>query len=379
MAVVDLKKVSNYDPTAVKVAIDSQFDAVLSDLDLSGRHVVIKPNLLKANRPEEGVTTHPVVVSAVAEALMARGAEVTLAESPGGPFTENYLKSVYAACGMTEAASQSGFKLNVRTDKSLVSNPRGLRLKQMEVMQAVLEADYLVNIAKLKTHGMMMLTAGVKNLFGVIPGLSKVDMHFRIREVDHFAEQLVDICDFVNPLLTVIDGIEGMDGNGPSAGRLTRPGVLIASDSPFAADLVAAKLVGLGDAYLPTLHAAEKRGLPGSVMDEVRLTGEAFESFDIPPYRLPDSKSITVTGGVLPSFLEVPLRNALTPKPALIKARCVRCGVCRKHCPATCITMTPYPTFDYTECIRCFCCHELCPEKAIRIKTNRVYERLIHK
>lgn len=380
---VDLRAVASYEPEAVFVAIRKAINAVWENrpeyADLTGKRVVIKPNLLKANSPDDAVTTHPEVVAATAAVLMERGATVLLAESPGGPYTEPYLRSVYRACGMEAAANRTGFLLNYDTEKSLVDNPKGVRLKQIEVIQAVLDAGLVVNIPKLKTHGMMMVTAAVKNLFGVVPGLSKIDYHFRIRDVEHFAEQLVDIADFVSPTLSIIDGITGMDGNGPSAGEVTHPGVLIVSDSVFAADTAAVRLTGLDRHVLPTIEAAKNRGLPGASFEDLRFTGDPPESFRIEPYRLPDSSSLVVTGGILPSFLEIPLRNRLTPKPAVIQNLCVQCGICKKHCPAKCIELSPYPTFDYKACIRCFCCHELCPKRAIEIRTNRLYEWLIHR
>lgn len=376
-AKVTLLPLATYEPSAVDAAIDTMLTALQPSENWAGKRVVIKPNLLKADAPEDGVTTHPAVIGAVAAWCRERGASVLLAESPGGPYTKAALRSVYKACGVERAAVERGFALNEDVTSRTVDNPRGVRLKKIEIIEPILSADIVINIAKLKTHGMMQFTGAVKNVFGVIPGLKKADYHFRLQHVSHFAEQLVDIAAYVSPAINLIDGVTGMDGNGPSAGERTRPGILIGSDSPYAADLAALRCVGIDPSLVPTTVAARERGLPGSVEEDLVYTHETPAAFSIEPYRLPPTRSLSVTGGILPKWLEQPLRRALTPRPVLLRDRCVRCGVCARHCPATCIEMTPYPTFDYDRCIRCFCCHELCPHRAIDIRTNRLYEALM--
>ena len=139
-----------------------------------------------------------------------------------------------------------------------ISNPDAKRLKSMQIIKIAREVDFVVSAAKLKTHGMMTYTGAVKNLFGVIPGLVKADYHLRLNSVDNFADHLVDICEAVKPVFSIIDGIDGMEGDGPSAGEKRHVGLIMASDSPYALDEVASSIIGIEPMMVPTVRAAKR-------------------------------------------------------------------------------------------------------------------------
>ena len=103
-------------------------------------------------------------------------------------------------------------------------------------------ADGIVNLCKLKSHGMMGMSAGAKNMCGAIPGTVKPEYHFKFPDYSDFADMIVDINEYFKPRLTVTDAVVGMEGNGPTAGDARKMGFIAASKSPHAADLVCSEI-----------------------------------------------------------------------------------------------------------------------------------------
>lgn len=380
MSKVFIEKCESYEYKKVEEIIFSGMGQMeeLENRIFKGCHVLVKPNLLRGNKPEEGVTTHPVVVEAVVRYLKKKGCIVTLADSPGGPFTESALRAVYKNTGLAEVAEKTGCALNYSTEGVMVENKKAKKLLKMEVIKIATEVDFIVNVAKLKTHCMMTYTGAVKNLFGLIPGLIKADYHLKMKSNENFAEHLVDICEFAKPVLHIIDGIVGMEGDGPSAGTLRNSGILIVSDNPYSADIVGSKIIGIDETLVPTIMMAKTRRLIGSTYEEIEFSGLKPEDLKIEPFKLPETTSVTFMSEKVPSFVETFVMENLRPKPIILKSKCVKCGVCVEVCPAKTIEMAGgLPEIKLDHCIRCFCCHELCPKKAIGIKRNFIYDKLM--
>ncbi len=174
------------------------------------------------------------------------------------------------------------------TPTRTVSLPAGRVLKQAEVIAPVAEADGVFDLPKLKTHVLMSMTGAVKNLFGVLPGLSKVGYHATHPSQEQFADVLLDLAEYVRPRLSIMDGVLAMEGDGPGASGTPRhAGVLLVSDSPLALDAAAAALIGLPQASNPVLLAAQRRGLKPSRIEEVELLGEPLEALRMDDYRFP--------------------------------------------------------------------------------------------
>ena len=170
-----VKSVSRYEKAAVDSAIEEAFQRFLPDL--AGKTVAVKPNLLLARTPENASTTHPAVISAVCSAVIKRGGKALIVESGGGPITPSSLEKLYEVTGMKSAAEESGAELNFDCSSEKMTVPAGKTRREFLVLSAVRKADLIVNVAKLKTHGFMKMTAAVKNLYGTIPGLHKAMMH----------------------------------------------------------------------------------------------------------------------------------------------------------------------------------------------------------
>lgn len=334
-----------------------------------GQRVLLKVNLLMKKRPEEAVTTHPAVVEAMVRLVQEAGGVPVIGDSPGGPYTVQALRAVYARSGLQEVAERTGALLNEDVGQTVVSHPHGEIVKSLTVTKSVTDADVVITLSKLKTHGMMTLTGAVKVLFGVIPGMLKAEYHLRMHHITDFARLLLDIAEWVKPSLSVMDGVVGMEGNGPSAGTPRNIGALLMSTDPFALDVVAADLVGLKPEKVPTIRAARERGLVSS-LGEIELKGDDRSLWRIKDFTLPKSVSVNFLDMVpLPVRVRNFILDRLRPHPLFQHELCIGCQDCVNTCPPQALSLNEQgrPVVDLDACIRCFCCQELCPRQAVEI------------
>ena len=359
--------------------IESALSRCLSDLgglDLyvrPGMTVALKCNLLLPMRPEQGGTTHPALVAALARMIRAIGAKPLIIDSPGGPYGKTMLRTVYRVSGMQDAARRTGAELNLDTSVSEISVPHSQWLPRMQVIKPLLDADLIIDLPKLKTHGFMIYTGAVKNMFGAIPGVDKAEYHLRMKEPADFAKTMVDICEAVGPRLAIMDAVEAMEGNGPSAGTVRKTGMLIASPSPYALDLAAAWLATLPLDRIYTIREAVERELSPAGPEGLQWLGDDPEALRV-KLNLPDSQSL----GILRRFIHSrSLGTWMQPRPVIETGRCVGCGICARNCPPKTIDIAGgKAVIRYEDCIRCYCCQELCPEKAVQVKRSFVFKWL---
>ncbi|EIW17461.1 MULTISPECIES: DUF362 domain-containing protein [Pelosinus] len=379
MEIVSIAQAKSYKQEEVEKAVYDCLDGIpgIKGRLKNGARVLVKVNLLKKNAPEDAVTTHPAVVEAIVRYLQGLGCSVIIGDSPGGPYNVKRLISIYKATGMTQVSENTGCELNYDTSAVAILNEKAQKLKQMQIIKIAEEVDFIVSAAKFKTHGMMLYTGGVKNLFGVIPGLTKAEYHFKMNNAENFAHHLVDICEYIKPVFTIIDAIEGMEGDGPSAGEKRQVGLLLASENPYALDTVGAHIMGMRPLQVPTVKVAKERGLFSGELKELSVRGLQLEDIHIPPFKLPGSLGKSLVSGKVPQFVEEFLINALRAQPVFNYNRCISCGECARGCPAKIIDMSSgKPILDLNKCISCFCCHELCPKKAVTIKKHWLHRLL---
>lgn len=368
----------NYRLDRVTNCLEQIFDQMggIKNIIKPGMRVAIKPNLLMAKKPEDAATTNPAIVHAVTKMVQKAGGIVTIVESPGGPYNIPLLKMVYSKTGIEEVANLTGAELNFDLRVEKINNSEAAYLKSLKILKPLHEADLIINIAKLKTHGLMVYTGAVKNMFGSIAGLEKSEYHLRMSDSKQFANCLIDIFLATKPQINIIDGIIGMEGDGPSAGVPKYIGCLLASKDAFACDYAALEIIGVDYKKVPVLKTAEERGLfdkkqvdfIGVDIDQIKL-----DSFDVPALNHVKSNS----GFSFGRFL----KKSFRPQPVILLDKCIGCGKCVEVCPpkAAVISKDRNVTIDYKKCINCFCCHEFCPEKAIKIKKNALRRFLEYK
>ena len=326
----------------------------------SGDHVLLKPNLLSGKPPEKAVTTHPSIVKGMIQIVREAGGIPFIGDSP----SVGILARVAEKAGIKRVAEETKCPLKEFDDPIAPKDRGGKFFKHLEIDRSVLEADVVINLPKWKTHAQMFLTLGVKNLFGCVPGAKKPLWHLRAGESQKvFAQILLDLYWVIQPSLTILDGIVGMEGNGPGSGDPIRLGLILASGDPLSLDQVVCDLLGIPRESVPTNRVAIEEGMG---RDWIEVVGESIEESKIPHFKLPPPFGISWN---LPGFMRRALRNALTSKPWIDDQLCEGCEQCAEICPPNALKKKGDRfVFDYDKCIRCFCCQEVCPAGAISIK-----------
>ena len=364
---VSVRRCGGYDYGLVKKEIEACIKELggLEAFVKPGETVLLKPNLLTKKRPEEAVTTHPVFVKAAVDIMISSGARVIIGDSPGGPFNGALMGTVYKSTGMAQIELETGASLNKNFGVFSKNNPEGLIIKKPVLTDMLNDVDKVVNLAKLKTHAMMAYTGAVKNLFGLVPGVAKLEYHLNISDYDAFADALIDISIAVKPVVSFIDGIVGMEGDGPAAGIPVNSGIILASACPYHLDASACKIIGLTDRDVPILRRFAARGMALSP----EYTGETPESLQLAPFVPASTKGVmNLASPGVPATIKKFVARYVQTRPIFDKKTCDGCGMCKDVCPAKIITIKDgLPDLDYRDCIRCYCCHELCPKKAVKI------------
>lgn len=365
-------KCDSYDMEKVRPAVSRGIELLggISRFTKTGETIVLKPNLLAGDKPEKCTTTHPAVFRAVGEVFKEGGAKVMYGDSPGKGNPER----IAAQAGIKDVADELEIPIADFRTPVQVSYPDALLAKQLKLAAGVLDADGLVSLPKMKTHGFTRITGAVKNQFGCLPGLQKAEFHVKMPDIFEFSRVLTDINNYIKPRLYIMDGIVAMEGNGPRSGEPVSMNVLLFSIDPVALDAVFCRLIDMKPEYVPTAKIGKEGGLGTYLSDEIQLVGDDiqslinknFQAVRRPADRLAASKSF-------PPFL----KNIISPRPVIHAERCIKCGSCVLMCPVNPRALDwpetsdkkDIPVYNYKRCIRCYCCQEICPEKAITIKT----------
>ncbi len=362
MSAVSFVPCETYDRSQVERAVARAVE-LLGGIDRfvkAGSRVLLKPNLLSASSPEKHITTHPEVVRAVATMVADAGGIPFIGDSPA----VQALARVAEKTGMAAIAQELGIKVVELSSPRGVSPAEGSTFKRIDIASQVLDADVVINIPKLKTHSQMLLTLGVKNLFGTVVGQQKGEWHFMAGvDRDIFASLLLDIYLIVKPAVTIIDGIWGMEGNGPANGDARRLNLIAAAEDAVALDVSVCHLLGAPLSWFAFYRMARKRGIGQTDLKRITFMGETFQRFAVTDFKIPKLDSVSFLPGVLNRFA----RRSLVSKPVHLEAECRECKQCVEVCPADAIQVKDKKgTIDYERCIRCFCCQEVCPDNAIR-------------
>ncbi len=373
MTTVCITKSETYDKEAALENFRELFDRLGCGGDFfGGKNVVIKPNFVRKMDPQAGGTTHPSFIYAAALAAAERGAKsVTVAESPSGPYNETALHSIYKGCMTADAVSElekNAVKLNYDCSAVHLDYKEGIAVRNFNIIKPIADADVIINLSKLKTHGLTTMSAAVKNLFGSIPGTEKLEMHARFPNVDDFCEMLVDLCAMHYSrakMINIVDAIVAMEGNGPTNGKPRKLGLVIAGMNPFAVDSVCADIIMYGKS-VPTVAISRERKLFDR--DDISISGESPEKVRVTDFVPPDSRK-----GLVRYLSNTRIMKLFEPRPQINTKRCVCCGECMRSCPKKTITLDTVKkraVIHPENCIKCFCCQELCPHDAVKIKRS---------
>jgi uncharacterized protein (DUF362 family) len=241
-----------------------------------GKRVLLKPNMVEPSRAIAHMTTHPAMVAAAVEVFRDWGAQVTIGEAPGHVRdTEMALIESGIDGAITDAGARFA-DLNYEAARWTPNRGQRSGLRGFWFPTSVLEADFVVSMPKMKTHHWMGLTAGMKNLYGVLPGLS-YGWPKNVLHHNGIPETVYDINASLPSLLAIVDGIDCMEGDGPILGSLKNMGLVIVGTNLPAVDATAARIMGLVPERIPYLSLAADRLGP---LEESRITqrGEAWRN-----------------------------------------------------------------------------------------------------
>lgn len=372
---VILEKTDGYDRDKMKQAV-VRLLAPLGGMEAfvkPGERVLLKPNMLSAKVPAKAVTTHPELVRAVIELVREVGAIPLVGDSPGvGTFRRVAEKS-----GILQVVEETGAELLEFSESVQVTGDGFFR--RFDLARPYAEADRVINLPKLKTHGMMTMTCAVKNLFGAVVGAGKVAWHLRAGEDRNlFARLLLEIYLLRKPDLNIVDAVTAMEGDGPSSGTPRQVGLLIAGSDAVSVDVVAADILKIPKKLLYVERAAVQMGFSGVDRSAIQVGGYPLDQARIADFKLPPLSDVQFG---IPRFIVRRLRHLLTAYPYPMHAKCKRCGICCDACPPKAMEIRDgFLTIDYKKCIRCFCCRELCPEHALGVREGlllRIIKRCI--
>lgn len=359
---VSIVKCASYEPALVQESARRAVD-LLGGISVFVRpksKVLVKPNLLMAVEPDAGVATHPEVIRAAIKLLKTIDCKIIVGDSPS--VWGNQIEDV------GEVYERTGAKrVCIEEDVELVEFDKRRWRGKFPMAACIDECDFMVNIPKFKTHGLTLLTGAVKNLFGLIVGTYKTELHKHYSRPDDFSKMLVDIYREAKPSLNIADAITAMEGDGPgTSGKLRKTNLLLASGDGVALDSVLAQIMGVRPFSVATIREAAERGMGEADIKAISILGESLKNVTGEPFLLPTASMVNK---LLQPAMNI-ARHFIRYYPYADK-NCVKCGACIKACPEKIISLRNNRiSFNYAKCIACFCCQEVCPEAAIKVRKS---------
>lgn len=283
-AAVSLLRATSYDLTELRAVLETLLEPLggMSRIVKSGDRVLLKPNLLTGARPGKECVTRPELVYCVAKMVQEAGGKPFLGDSP----------AFGSAHGVAKASGYlpliESIALPIAEFKGKRYETIGEEFNHLLLCKDAIEADVVINLPKVKSHMQLTVTMGVKNLFGCVPGKMKAWWHMEAgKDRSRFGTMLVETARTIDPDLTIIDGIIGHEGNGPSGGEPRELGVLGASKDVFALDRAIVDILQVDPARVPTIVESQRLGLCSSI-DEIEFPHLHPCELQIADWRLPD-------------------------------------------------------------------------------------------
>lgn len=341
--------------------------------------VLLKVNLIGPKASDSAAVTHCEFVRAIASRLKKMNCEVWIGDSSGGAIA-GIAPTVQAfeVSGLNKIAKDVGAIVKNFDKEGVVEVLRSSKPEEkMYLAKPAFEADFIINLPKLKTHSAGVYTGAVKNAFGYIPGLKKADYHKNSPDPKDFGEIITDINKAIKTKLHIMDGIIAMQGEGPTAGEPYDAHKIIISEDPLALDTVACSMIGIDVKDVPILHSAMESRLGVYEQENIELLGDynrdilpVFSNFKLPKrYR---SKKVQNYNAL------VKVIDFLKSRPKINLKVCKQCNMCVESCPVQAINKEN-KKIDYSRCIECMCCHELCRYQAVDLKRDSFIASVITK
>jgi len=365
MGKVAIVKCPEYEEKLVDEKVRESIDLIggIEKFISPGEKVLIKPNVLRASSPEANVTTHPLIVKAVVKLVKEAGGIPTIMDMTWVG-TLHSTKKAFIETGLAGVGKELGVEVKGFEENGWKRvKVNGQIFRELYAPEFLLEADKVISLPKMKTHMEGIITGAIKNWFGCVP------MKFRrighSLSIEEIADAFVDVYLMRPPDLVVMDGIVGMEGNGPINGESKKVGLLLAAEDSVELDRVVVKIIEIDN--VPMLKKVKERKIG---QGKIEIVGEKLENV-ITPFKKP----VTVAHKAPRAFRRA-MMAVMGSSLEVNKSKCTKCLDCVKYCPVTAIKFTKWPEIDMQKCILCFGCAEICPVEAIEIKASPVRESL---
>ena len=341
--------------------------------------VFIKLNCVGPFEPEKAITTHPVFAKAIIQLVKEITPNITIGDNPATKDLMYTLKKN----GLYDVIQEENLEIINGKEFTTITNSNCHIYSDFQVSKAMVDVDVMINLPKLKTHSLAYMTGAQKNLFGFIFGLNKAGWHVKASNPLEFGEAINDLYGAIldtyknKKILNIMDGIVGLEGEGPSSGGLPKQAsaILISPDG-ISLDRIAVEIVHLDVNKLFINNIGGQRGYGENNLDKITILGNSLVDFQDVHF-LPPKDSL---GNLGLKMLRVKMiRNLLLEHPVVKHGECIKCGECAKICPPKAMTIKPgeFPRLDKSHCVRCWCCSEVCPQNAIKKSKRPIAGRII--
>lgn len=284
--IVTLTQCRDYNRPNITDAIDKQFTLLggLEKFVRPGDSVLLKPNFIAPKSRHHACQTDPAVIIETARLLKDFGAKPFIADSPAWSNVHNCIRQL--------KLEEPLRKLSVPVKQ--LDKPKKCKIgsenTNIGISSIALDADVIINLPKFKSHQQLTATFAVKNMFGCVSGKHKALWHFRKgAKAYDFCRLLIEIYQYLNPVLTIIDAVIAMDGPGPINGRARPLGWLIGGTDPIACETICASLVGIEPGNLPIIKTARQLKFGCSEPADIRICGDYFPRQVCKDFRLPET------------------------------------------------------------------------------------------
>jgi len=368
--VVAVQKCSSYKPDEVFKAMKKAL-ALTGDLDVKGKRVLLKPNILRDAPAHRALTTNPEFVRAAIRLCREAGAaRIMVGDSPGVHLSNFDGRT----CGIRQVVEEEEAQwVDFSGPKYKISVPDAYKEEEFLLAGVLKEADAVISLPKLKTHQLMGYTGAIKNLYGLVPGYAKAGYHVKYPGRDDMGKLIIDLVRSIKPHYAFMDGIVAMEGPGPGNGFPRSVGLVAVSASLLGLDIFASQLIGYSWDDIPTNRygAVVLDKIKGP--EDIEIRGISPDKFSLSDFQRIETGRPGVLLRILLRFGWIRcIETKLRPKPVFQHDRCIRCGECVAICASKALSFhgkgeNRRVSIDYRKCIRCYCCHEVCPVDAISI------------
>jgi uncharacterized protein (DUF362 family) len=272
-----IASVSSYDSEMRKILLSGFQQLGISSKEIKGKRILLKPNLVEPRQHLEHINTHPLVIRGAVEAFLSLGAAEVFVAEGAGHRRDSLI--VLDESGLADVLYEDRIPFVDLNGSSVIrvqNQGQTSRLEYLYFPEELLKADIIVSIAKMKTHHWAGVTLSMKNMFGIMPGL----VYGWPKNVLHWAgihQSIFDINATLTPQLAIVDGIVGMEGDGPIMGEPVRANVIVIGRNLPAVDATCARIMGIDPGKIPYLkHAAGKLGPIGE--EGIEQRGETIRA-----------------------------------------------------------------------------------------------------